>query len=222
MNLLTLKTLYRKIKMNKIKSILLLQALILGFTVSAQDISMQEQFENELKLKNECISTIECYFIQTREISVLQNVVQKNGTFYFQRPSNMLLSFNDGDYIKMTEDWFKMKTNEKSTTTKISSNPMLRNLSTILSACVVGNFKQMIRGFSIQVHPRLEEWIVTMTPRRGKAASKISQIILHFDRDSMSLNILKMVEKNGDYTMYSFSNKKFNVVIDSELFKIKE
>ena len=138
-----------------IRYILLTIALLLGCTVSAQNISTQEQFENELKLKNESVSTIKCHFIQTKEMSVLQNVVQKDGTFYFQRPGNMLLSFDDGDYIKMTEEWFEMKTGESTTTTKVSSNPMLRNLSTILSACVVGNFDQMIRGFSIEVESKL-------------------------------------------------------------------
>lgn len=195
---------------------------MIGFTASAQNGSTQEQFERELKLKNESVTSIKCHFLQTREMSVLQNVVRKEGTFYFQRPGNMLLSFNDGDYIKMTEEWFEMKTGENTTTTKISSNPMLRNLSTILSACVVGDFAQMIRGFSIQVQSQAKQWVVIMTPQRGKAASKISQIVLHFDRETMSLNTLKMVEKSGDYTMYGFSNKQFNVAIDGKLFKIEE
>lgn len=195
---------------------------MIGFTASAQNGSTQEQFESELRLKNERVTSIKCHFIQTREMSVLQNVVRKEGAFYFQRPGNMLLSFNDGDYIKMTEEWFEMKTGENTTTTKISSNPMLRNLSTILSACVVGDFAQMIRGFSIQVQSQAKQWEVIMTPQRGKAASKISQIVLHFDRETMSLNTLKMVEKSGDYTMYGFSNKQFNVAIDGKLFKIEE
>ena len=208
--------------MKTIRYILITIALMIGFTASAQNGSTEEQFERELKLKNESVSSIKCHFLQTREMSVLQNVVRKEGTFYFQRPGNMLLSFNDGDYIKMTEEWFEMKTGENTTTTKISSNPMLRNLSTILSACVVGDFAQMIRGFSIQVQSQAKQWVVIMTPQRGKAASKISQIVLHFDRETMSLNTLKMVEKSGDYTMYGFSNKQFNVAIDGKLFKIEE
>ena len=208
--------------MKTIRYILITIALMIGFTASAQNGSTEEQFERELKLKNESVTSIKCHFLQTREMSVLQNVVRKEGTFYFQRPGNMLLSFNDGDYIKMTEEWFEMKTGENTTTTKISSNPMLRNLSTILSACVVGDFAQMIRGFSIQVQSQAKQWVVIMTPQRGKAASKISQIVLHFDRETMSLNTLKMVEKSGDYTMYGFSNKQFNVSIDGKLFKIEE
>ena len=208
--------------MKTIRYILITIALMIGFTASAQNGSTEEQFERELKLKNESVTSIKCHFFFFFEMSVLQNVVRKEGTFYFQRPGNMLLSFNDGDYIKMTEEWFEMKTGENTTTTKISSNPMLRNLSTILSACVVGDFAQMIRGFSIQVQSQAKQWVVIMTPQRGKAASKISQIVLHFDRETMSLNTLKMVEKSGDYTMYGFSNKQFNVSIDGKLFKIEE
>ncbi len=36
----------------------------------------------------------------------------------------------------------------------------------------------------------------------------------------MSLNILKMEEKSGDYTMYKFTNKQFNTKIDDKLFQI--
>ena len=64
----------------------------------------------ELKSKNENVSSIKCVFTQTREVSVLANTVNKDGIYYFQRPGNMLLSFNDGDYIKMTDKWFEMNT----------------------------------------------------------------------------------------------------------------
>lgn len=212
------------IDMKNVRYILLILTILSGYAVSAQEVSIQEQFENELKLKNESVTSIKCHFVQTREMSVFQNVIRKEGTFFFQYPGNMLLSFNDGDYIKMTEEWFEMRTGENTSATKVSSNPMLRSLGTVLSACVVGNFEQLTKWFSIHVEQEKAEWIVVMTPQRGKAASKskISRIVLHFDRETMSLNILKMEEMSGDYTMYGFSAKKFNETIDSQLFRIVE
>lgn len=210
------------IDMKNVRYILLILTILSGCAVSAQEVSMQEQFENELKLKNKSVTSIKCHFVQKREMSVFQNVIRKEGTFFFQYPGNMLLSFNDGDYIKMTEDWFEMRTGENTSATKVSSNPMLRSLGTVLSACVVGNFEQLTKWFSIHVEQEKAEWIVFMTPQRGKSASKISRIILHFDRENMSLNILKMEEMSGDYTLYCFSDKKFNETIDSQLFRIVE
>ena len=192
--------------------------MCVGIVVPAQENDLAAQFEQELKAKNEDVASIRCDFVQTREMSVLEMSVAKEGEFFFQRPGNMLLSFVDGDYIKMSESMFEMKTADNVTSTSISSNPMLKNLSSILSACVIGDFKEMKKGFDVTLQPTETEWQLTMNPTRGKAASKISQIILHFDRDDMSLNILKMEEKSGDFTMYEFSNKQFNVNIDTIWF----
>lgn len=191
--------------------------MLSAVTTSAQQSDMAQQFEQELKTKNGDVTSIKCRFTQTREVSVLASAVVKGGQFYFQQGGNMLLRFEDGDYIKMTSEWFEMCTAGNTTKTKVASNPMLKNLSAILSACVVGDFEQIARGYSYAVEQSAKEWIVTLTPQRGKGA-KIAKIAIHFDRANMSLNTLRMDERTGDYTMYSFMDKHFNVAIDSKLF----
>lgn len=205
----------------RLKLILISLLTTTAVVAMAQDAT-QQTFERELRVKNENVTTIVSRFCQTRQVAVLANAVQKDGSFYFQQPGDMLLAFDDGDYIKMTAEWFEMKSGGDVTTTKVSSNPMLKNLSSILSACVVGNFEQITRGFTLDVRQTADEWIATLTPGRGKAAAKIARIVIHFDSQDMSLNILKMEEKSGDYTMYSFSDKQFNVSVDRNLFNIVE
>lgn len=197
-------------------SILLMLASLASFAQNAND--KQQEFEQELKSKNENVTSIKCSFTQTREVSVLANTVKKEGVYYFQRPGNMLLEFNDGDFIKMTEKWFEMNTAGNITTTKVTANPMLKNLNAILTACVAGNFEEMGKGFTIDLEEKENEWIVTLMPKRGKAASKIDRILIHFDKKDMSLNNLNMIEKTGDYTMYTFYQKEFNIAIDNQLF----
>ena len=197
-------------------SILLMLASLASFAQNAND--KQQEFEQELKSKNENVTSIKCSFTQTREVSVLANTVKKEGVYYFQRPGNMLLEFNNGDFIKMTEKWFEMNTAGNITTTKVTANPMLKNLNAILTACVAGNFEEMGKGFTIDIEEKENEWIVTLMPKRGKAASKIDRILIHFDKKDMSLNTLNMIEKTGDYTMYTFYQKEFNIAIDNQLF----
>lgn len=204
----------------KTKYILLSLVLFLSVSTFAQNTSLRQEFENELRVKNENVTSIKALFTQTREMSILANTVKKDGDFYFTRPGNMLIGFKDGDYIKMNESWFEMKRGGSLSSTKISSNPMLKNLSSILSACMIGDFEQMTRGFILNPEKTEAEWILTMTPQKGKGASKLSRIVLHFDKKDMSLNVLRMEEKTGDYTMYKFTNKQFNTNIDSKLFQI--
>lgn len=190
------------------------------YGVSAQENSIEQTFQSELRKKNEAVNSIKCQFTQTREVSILAKPINKGGKFYFLKPNNMLLSFNDGDYIKMSSEWFEMKTAGNVVATKVASNPMLKNLSSILSACVVGDFNTMSRGFAVNYEQTAKEWIITMTPQRGNASAKISHITITFDKSDMSLNQLRMEEKSGDYTAYSFSNKLFNVAIDTQIFNV--
>lgn len=204
----------------RIKSLLIMIALLCGFSVQAQESALLQTFTQELHLKNTKVSTIQCDFTQTRSASVFANDVVKRGRFYFVKPGNTLLAFNGGDYIKITEEWFEMKTGGNVSKMKVAVNPMLKNLNSLLSACMVGDFEQMSRGFEIRLESSTKEWVVVMVPVRGKSVSKVSQIELRFDRSNMSLNSLKMEEKTGDYTLYVFSNKSFNKEIDSKMFNI--
>ena len=191
-------------------------ALFVGFGASAQSLS--GEFERELKAKNEGITSIVAEMTQTREVAVLSDVVNEEGNFYFQAPNNILLSFDDGDYIKLSAEWFEMKSGANVTKRSASSNPMLKQLSAMLTACMNGDITSIAKGFTPTVTKSDKEWRVVLKPERGKGAAKIAEVELIFDRKDMSINRLKMVEKSGDYTMYTFRNKQFNMTIDGQLF----
>ncbi len=95
---------------------------------------------------------------------------------------------------------------------------MLRNLSSILSACVVGDFSQISKGFTVIAESISGEWVVEMIPRRENLRRRFRKIRVHFDKKDMSLNLLRMEEESGDYTEYKFYNKQFNTEIESTLF----
>ncbi len=200
--------------------IVLMMFWVQTFFVCAQNKDLLQQFEEEIKIKNKEVITIECSFTQTQQSSVFLDLVKKNGTFYFKQPGSMLLQFEEGDYIKMNDSWFEIKNANNSNVTKIASNPMLKNLRTILSACVVGDFMAMAKEFENNIERTAEEWVVTMSYKGGKRVSKIDRIVLHFDSRDMSLNLLKLEETSGDYIMYEFYQKKFNGTVDDNLFYI--
>ena len=190
----------------KIKLIIISLMFSLGLGLYAQNIDLH-QFQTELQEKNEDVVSIKCRFKQTRQVSYLASAVEKEGDFTFTKPNDILLAFDDGDYIRMTTEYFEMKTAGNVVKTKVNSNPMLKNLSSILSTCVLGDFDKMNKNFAVDIKQNQTEWTVTLTPMQNKVAAKISNIIISFDKADMSLNLLKMIEKSGDYTAYTFTNK---------------
>ena len=191
------------------KVLLTVMALFVGFGASAQ--SLNAEFEREIKAKSQGITSIVAEMTQTREVAVLADVAKKEGDFHFQAPNNILLSFDDGDYIKLSAEWFEMKSGANVTKRSASSNPMFKQLSAMLTACMSGDVESIAKGFTPTITKGDKEWRVVLKPERGKGAAKIAEVELVFDRRDMSINSLKMVEKSGDYTMYTFRNKQFNV-----------
>ena len=94
-------------KQMRIRKILMLWGLFFAQMLAAQNV--EERLEVELSQKSRTIKNIICDFTQTRSMSVLAEDIVKRGKFTYLRPGNILLSFDDGDYIKMTDLRFTMQ-----------------------------------------------------------------------------------------------------------------
>lgn len=198
----------------KYRLLCVLMCLGMYLWVNAQENSCNDkEFINELESKVSKIQTITCKFIQTQSMSVLSNKVNKKGIFYYQRPEQLLLSFNNGDYIKMTSEDFQMKNGDKINRMRVESNPMLRELKNILSACMTGEIMNSSKDFQHELKKEELKYIIRMTPKKKRLASKIKEITLEFDRRDMCLNKMRMTQPNGDYTLYEFFDKELNTQI---------
>ena len=180
-------------------------------SANAQENSLNDnKFINELENKTSTIQTITCKFTQTQSLSVLSNKVVKSGMFYYKRPEQILLMFDNGDYIKMTSENFQMKNGNKVNEMKVDSNPMLRELKKILSACMTGDVINTTKDFQHELKQGEANYTVVLNPKKKRAASKIKEIMLVFDKKDMCLSKMKMTQPNGDYTLYEFFEKKLN------------
>lgn len=195
----------------KYRLLCILMCFGIFLSANAQENSINDnKFINELENKTSTIQTITCKFTQTQSLSVLSNKVVKSGMFYYKRPEQILLMFDNGDYIKMTSENFQMKNGNKVNEMKVDSNPMLRELKKILSACMTGDVINTTKDFQHELKQGEANYTVVLKPKKKRAASKIKEIMLVFDKKDMCLSKMKMTQPNGDYTLYEFFEKKLN------------
>lgn len=195
----------------KYRLLCILMCFGIFLSANAQENSLNDnKFINELENKTSTIQTITCKFTQTQSLSVLSNKVVKSGMFYYKRPEQILLMFDNGDYIKMTSENFQMKNGNKVNEMKVDSNPMLRELKKILSACMTGDVINTTKDFQHELKQGEANYTVVLNPKKKRAASKIKEIMLVFDKKDMCLSKMKMTQPNGDYTLYEFFEKKLN------------
>lgn len=167
----------------KYRLLCILMCFGIFLSANAQENSLNDnKFINELENKTSTIQTITCKFTQTQSLSVLSNKVVKSGMFYYKRPEQILLMFDNGDYIKMTSENFQMKNGNKVNEMKVDSNPMLRELKKILSACMTGDVINTTKDFQHELKQGEANYTVVLNPKKKRAASKIKGITV---RDSV-------------------------------------
>lgn len=193
--------------MNRIATIVLLFVMSICYA-NAQNNA--EKLSQEMSEKCKNIKTINCKFTQERYTSILTEKNIKKGVFEYEKTDNLKLTFENGDYIRIDKDSFEIKSEESTTKTKVASNPMLKNLSSILTACMIGDLSKINKDFIIKEQEEEKQWRIILQPKRGKAVSRIKEIILDFDRKDMTLSKMRMQEKKGDYTEYIFIDKIIN------------
>lgn len=197
---------------------MLLAAAAAPNAARGQEASAAERFAEQFAARSRSVESILCAFTETRHMSVLADDVVRSGTFRYKRPARMALDFDSGDRIVMTGELFLNRMAGRTTTARMNSNPMLRQMQSIFGACMTGDLEALRQTGRMSVTPREGGYRVVLIPESRAARRYMSSITLDFDAADMTLDRLRMEQPSGDYMLYRFSRKRLNVAIDDAAF----
>lgn len=185
-------------------------------------IDPNKGFSEKLKSASEKTETISCDFNQTKYMSVLTKPVTSKGRFYYKREQNICLEYSapQGNAVVMSSGRFKMVNAGNTTVIDNKANPMMRQLSEMLTACMTGNIELFGADATTDFYESAMLYTVVITPTNRRVKAYIKQIVLSFDKQDMTLSMMRMNENGSDYTVYEFKAKKINVPVSEAKFKI--
>ena len=201
------------------KAIYIALALLAAVALKAQEADFAER----LKTVSAATETIECGFSLIRTTSFAAADILSEGRFYYLREAGISLDFTKpaGDQITMGRERFRIVSSGKTSVVKVDSNPMLRQLQKMLTACMTGDIEALKEGSELTFKDNGADFIVTITPSDRRAGKMVKLITLTFEKQNMSLTTLRMEEASGDVSQYRFFNKKFNGKVDPARFEVK-
>lgn len=185
-------------------------------------INPNDGFNQRLTEQSAVIRSIVCRFTETKQISMINNPVVSTGDFYYLKENNLALLYDapQGDQIIMSKGKFKITSNGKTNTVSMNSNSMLRQMNNMLTACFTGDISLLTAGAKTNYYETQDTYIVEISPSKRKVRENMSLIVLIFDKKDMLLNSMKIENTSGDYTEYEFTDKAFNVEVDSNHFNL--
>lgn len=144
-------------------------------------------------------------FTESKVMPRMKKETTKKGTFSFTAPEKLRMDYTDpaGDYTLIDKDLFEVSRNGRVQKFPIknadSRMAVLRNtLLMALNGDVEGVAK--LNEATATYKEQGGKYVCTLTSEKGKHG--ISELELTYDKKTGRIEQLKLVEKNGNYTIY--------------------
>lgn len=167
-------------------------------------------------------NTLECHFVQKKNISVLSETVTSSGILYFKKENNLRWQYNKPySYLFILSGGkVLIKTGNRTDKFDTNSNKMFKEISEIMIGGVRGNLLVNNKKFTAQFLVGNATVVIKLIPRNKDLKQLMSAINLTFSKADWLVQSIEMKEQGGDNTIITFTEKNVNKKISDDLFRI--
>lgn len=194
------------------------QAQYKGFTPVADNQAFSTSFTQKASLVN----TIRCDFTQEKNLSLLAEKIISKGKFWFRKETLVRMEYQHPfQYLMIINGRnIYIKDGQKENKVSVRSNKLFQKINKLTIDCVQGTVFTN-PDFSVKAFENKTQYLVEMTPVTKDMLEFFTTIVVIIDRKDYSVASINMMEKGGDYTLISFSNKEINQPIADAVFQQK-
>ena len=195
-------------------------------TAKAQkDADTQIAIIREIGQVSAKIKSMECDFVQTKYISMLNEKMVSKGKMHFQQPNKLrweYLTPYTYTFI-INADKVKIENNNRVDIIDTNQNKVFKEISRIMMTSILGTCLSDDKLFKVSMMSATtpnHEYVATLIPKRKELKQTWDRLVLHFDIEKKLVSEVEMYEKNGDRTVIEIQHGITNGVIPPDLFKI--
>ena len=180
-------------------------------------------FQKKLNEATRKINTLECDFIQEKNLTVVAEQVTSKGKFYFKKEKLLRWEYTDpfSYIIIIRNDEIYIKDEGKESHFDTKSNKMFGEINNIIVGSIRGTILEDKKNFRVVFAEGNNLNMVRLYPKTTRLKNFFTEIRIYFDRLDYTVNMLEIFESSGDNTKILFSGKKQNQPIPDEKFLIK-
>lgn len=167
---------------------------------------------------NKSVSTIQCPFSRTTKVAAIADAAKSEGNFYFESPNNLAMKYSDGEIFVVTEENVSLSVGGKARTLR-AGNHHVEDLAETLVACIRGDVAAIEDGTLKSSKTQGNNIVLTISTEMKVGRNSVTTIELAYCKKDYTLVYLKLVEKDGSYTLYELKDKTLNKAIDAKTFE---
>lgn len=202
------------------KKVSLFILTLLGcIAVNAQSISEADAATlKKIKQANEKHTSITSSFKQTKHMPILGEKISSNGLFYYNKPEQLMMTYEDpkGDLMLISNDKMTLVSSGKRREASTKSNAKMRGMKNILASLIQGDIMQ-IEADKISSKETPKHIVVTADISKSNK-SKINKVVASYDKTDLTIAVIRTEDPDGTYTEYELVGKQLNQPIDQKVF----
>jgi len=203
---------------------LLFMAMAGTMTAMAAPLTPQQKQQAIVAISRavSAMETMQCTFVQTKHMSMLNDRLVSHGIMYYRQPDKLRWEYTRPyDYLFIFNGAkVYMGNRSRKSVVDTASNRLFREIAGIMMSTVTGKALADPERFSLDVEEVQQSWHVTLVPKKKELKRMFQKVVLVFNRADAAILGVNIYEKNGDLTEILMSDVTKNVKIDEARFAI--
>jgi len=198
----------------------ILAVCLLPFLASAQN---EKQIIEKINKASSEMKSLECDFVQTKYLTILDDKMVSQGKMYYQQP-NMLRWEYTTPYkytFILNSDKVVLKNSNRTDVIDVNQNKIFKEIARLMMNSILGKSLSDEKSFVTSIAETQTEWVATLVPVKKDMKQMWTKIVLHFDRTKNAVVKVEMHENSGDYTVIDLKNIKMNKSLGADTFSVE-
>lgn len=203
---------------------LLFLILILSHIIplSAQQLT-EEQIKQKVNQTASAMKTMQCDFVQTKHLKMLNNDFVSHGKMYYQQSNKLRWEYTSpySYTFILNNDQVLLKNKQRNDLIDVKQNKLFREIVRIMMSSVVGNCLADDKNYKVSIATIGNKWVATLLPQRKDMKQMFQKLVLHFNAKKSVVNTVELYDKNGEKTIIELKNIRINETIHPHMFVIQ-
>jgi len=176
-------------------------------------------FKSRMKKMADTTNTIKAQFEQQKFMSILENEIQSSGQVLFKKPNLLKWDYRKPFIYTIVLDGkeIKIKDEQKVNTFEIESSKVFKQINDLIISSVNGQILDEEK-FDIAYFHNDAQYVAHLKPVEEQMKKFIQKIEISFQKSSLIVQNIKLLEPNEDYTLITFKNQVLNEPIPNQAF----
>jgi len=167
------------------------------------------------------VNSIQSDFVQEKYMDFLDVTLESKGKYWFKKENSIRWQYTEPyNYIVIISDGkINISDDGKNSEFKVKGNKIFERINYIIVASMKGEILES-EDFEVAIFENNTYYLVKLKTLNKEIAEVIKEMEMYFEKNTLSISEIKMIEPNKDYILIRYKNKKINEPIPASIFAL--